>query len=44
LAVFLRRNQKFLPPSSFAKFLIYQRLGAQTWMQALELISFQGNP
>jgi len=36
----LRRNQKLLPPSPFVKFIVYQRLGAQTWMQALELIPF----
>ncbi len=40
LAVFLRRNQNVLPPNSSDKFLIYQRLGAQTCIQALELISF----
>jgi hypothetical protein len=35
MAAIMQRNQKLLPPNSSAKFVIYQRLGAQTWMQAL---------
>jgi hypothetical protein len=42
--VFLRRSQNVLPPNFSVKLLIYQRLGAQIWMQTLELISFSGNP